>query len=157
MGMSRRGQQGVELMAIFATALVLFMIFYAIFAQQYGESVKRQAQNDGVRVADTLAQEISIAARAGDGYSRRVTYPDRLAGAMAYTLEINTVSGSVDLVETLGPNSTFTYSAAAATRNITGEPQYASPNGFYLEIARGAAYVENHNGTVVINQTKAVT
>jgi len=155
--MGTRGQQGVELMAIFAAALALFIIFYGIFAQQYGESVRMQAQSDGVRIADTLAQEISIAARAGDGYSRRVEYPQKLAGAITYSLELNNVSGSVDIVATLGPNNVFTYNALTATRNITGEPRYVSPHGYYLEIARGVAYIENHGGLIVVNQTRAVT
>lgn len=151
-----KAQQGVELMVIFATALMIFMLFYGIFAQQYGDTVKRQTQNEGIRVAGTLAEEISLAARAGDGYSRRVVFPNKLAGAMTYSMEINNVSGSVDLAATLGTNNVFNYTAPTATRDMVGESRYRSPNGFYIEIARGYAYVENHNGSVVFNQTRTM-
>jgi len=152
----RRAQQGIELMVVFATALAMFVIFYGIFAQQYSESVRKQAQSDGVSLADRLAQEISIAARAGDGYARRVYYPTKIPGAITYSLEINNRSGSVDLLMVLGGGAVFQYSAPALTRTISGETQYESANGYSLLIARGATYVENRGGVVVINQTRAV-
>jgi len=152
----RRAQQGIDLMVVFATALAMFVLFYAIFAQQYNESARRQAQADGVNLAERLAEEVSIAARAGDGYSRRVTYPTKMPGVVSYTLEANNRSGSVDIVMNMGAGSYFYHSATALTRNITGEPQYASANGYSLLIARGATFIENRGGVVVINQTKAV-
>ncbi len=152
----RRAQQSVELMVVFATALATFIIFYALFAQQYGEGARRQAETDGTTLTQQLAEEINIAARAGDGYSRKISYPARIPGAINYSLEINNRSGSVDLAMEMGSGSFFLYSAPTLTRNITGEPAYASAYGYSLIIARGAAYVENRGGMIIINQTKAV-
>ena len=151
---ARRGQQGIELLVIFATALAVFITFYGIFAQQYGESVKRQAQADGMSVADAIAEEISMAARAGDGYSRKITYPAKLAGAMTYSIELNNASGSVDIEATLGTNNVFEYAAPTATNEISSEPEHASAHGFNVVVAKGFAYVENRGGRVVFNQTR---
>ncbi len=153
---AQKGQQGIELLIIFASALALFIVFYAVFAQQYGESVRKQAESEGIRVADNIAAEISLAAQSGDGYSRKITYPSRLAGAINYSLELNNRSGSVDLEAAFGGDDFFQYSAMAVTRNITAESQFASPNGYYLDVPRGAAYIENHNGAIVVSQIKAV-
>jgi len=152
--MSLRGQQGIELLVIFATALALFVIFYAIFAQQYSESTNRLAEAEAVSLADRFAEEINIAARAGDGYERVVVYPRTIAGAKAYSLEVNNVSGSVDLTVVMGHDSMFYYSSPTLTRNITGERMYSSPNGFYIEVARGYAFIENRNGEIVITQLR---
>ena len=149
-----RGQQGVELLVIFATALAVFITFYGIFAQQYGESVKKQAEAESMAVADAIAEEMSIAARAGDGYSRRITYPTRISGAITYNIELNNVSGSVDISAALGTNNVFAYAAPVATNAISGEPEYASPNGFSVLVSKGFAYVENREGRVVFNQTR---
>lgn len=154
-GGTRLAQQGIDLMVVFATALAMFVLFYALFAQQYGESMRRQAESGGVNLAERLAGEINIAARAGDGYSRRVSYPTRIPGAISYSMEINNRSGSVDISMAMG-GYIFYHSAPALTRNITGEPQYESANGYSLLIARGATYIENRGGVIVINQTKAV-
>ena len=151
-----RAQQSVELMVVFATALATFIIFYALFAQQYGESARRQAETDGTTLTQQLAEEINIAARAGDGYSRKISYPSRIPGAISYNLTVNNRSGSVDLAMEMSPGSFYLYSAPTLTRNITGEPAYESTNGYSLLILRGAAYVENRGGIIVINQTKAV-
>lgn len=151
-----RAQQSVELMVVFATALATFIIFYALFAQQYGESARRQAEADGATLSQQLAEEINIAARAGDGYSRRISYPSRIPGAINYSIEVNNRSGSVDLAMEMAPGSIFIYSAPTITRNITGELAYASANGYSLLIIRGAAFIENRGGVIVINQTKAV-
>jgi len=149
-----RGQQGVELLVIFATALAIFIIFYALFAQQYSESAKKRAQVEAVNLADRFAEEINIAARAGDGYERRITYPRTIAGAEEYSLEINNASGSVDVAVVLGPGNIFYYSSPTLTRNITGESMYASPRGFYVEITRGYAFIENRNGEIVVRQLR---
>ena len=151
-----RGQQGVELLVIFSAALAVFVIFYAVFAQQYGDSVRRQAQADGISLADSIAWEINIAARAGDGYQRQVSYAGTIGGVSNYSLLVNSVSGSVDLTMNFAPGNSYQYTAPLLTRNVTGESQFALPNngGFTLQPERGYMFVENRMGQVFVSQLR---
>lgn len=155
----RKGQQSVELLLAFSAALAIFITFYALFAQQYGEGARREVQAEGVSIADGIASEIGEAARAGDGYSRRFTYPQDLFGVQNYSLIVNNVSGTVDLTIVFFANKEFNYSSPVITRAIQGEQRYATQNGFWMvdstkEIPRGYAYAENRNGTVFITQMR---
>ncbi|VVC72277.1 Uncharacterised protein [uncultured archaeon] len=150
-----RGQQAAELMLVFATAFAIFLVFYAVFAQQYADSMRSQAMNEGASVADMIAGEIDLAARAGDGYERRITYPTSIPGVLSYELIVNNRSGSVDISMTLGVGTQqYNYSSPTLTRNISGEQRYAVDDGFWLEIERGYAYLENDNGTISIVQMR---
>ena len=149
-----RGQQGVELLVIFSAALAVFVIFYAVFAQQYGESVRRQAQADGISLVDNIAWEINIAARAGDGYQRQVYYSGTIGGVSNYSLLVNNVSGSVDLVMNFAPGNSYQYTAPLLTRNVTGERQFAAAGGFALQPERGFMLVENRKGQVFVSQLR---
>jgi len=149
-----KGQQGVELLVIFSAALAMFVVFYAIFAQQYGESVRRQAQSDGVALADKIAWEINIATRAGDGYQRQVQYQGKIPGTVSYTLLINNASGSVDLSMNMGTGTPYQYTSPLLTRNITGETEFQAANGFTLQPERGYLFVENRRGGIIISQMR---
>ena len=159
---SAKGQEAAELMLVYATAFAIFLLFYAMFAQQYANAVRQQAFSDGISMADRIASELDIAARAGDGYQRRITYATSIPGAMNYTFKINNQSGSVDLEMDLGNDAIFSYSSPTLTRNITtGELRYDAGDGtgFWLvntaiESPRGSAYVENVNGTVTVTQMR---
>jgi len=149
-----RGQQGVELLVIFSAALAVFVIFYAVFAQQYGDSVRRQAQADGISLADSIAWEINIAARAGDGYQRQVSYAGTIGGVSNYSLLINNVSGSVDLTMNFAPGNSYQYTSPLLTRNVTGERQFSATGGFTLQPERGYMFVENREGQVFVSQLR---
>ena len=149
-----KGQHGIELLIIFSTALAVFIIFYALFAQQYSEGAQRQAKSDAISIADRIAGEINIAARAGNGYERKFEYPRKIPGATGYNISINNASGSVDVLMILGDGNVFEHTSPTLTRNITGEAIYATTSGYYLEMERGYAYVENRNGVIAITQMR---
>jgi len=153
---AQKGQQAVELLLAFSTALAIFITFYALFSQQYGESSNRHVQAQGIGVADHIAAEINEAARAGDGYVRRITYAQDLFGVENYSIVVNNVSGSVDVALVFFTNKEFDYSSPTITRAIQGEARYTDTprNGFYIEASRGYAYLENRNGTVFVTQMR---
>ena len=142
-------------MIIFATALAMFAIFYALFAEEYGESVRRQPRLAGVRLADSLAEELNIAARSGDGYSRRIEFQPRIPGATGYSLFVNNVSGSVDLEMNLSGGERFYYTSPLVTRDLVGDSRYAEAGGFRVDLDRPAV-VENRGGIVLLSHARAL-
>jgi hypothetical protein len=152
----RKAQQSVELMMAFSAALAVFIIFYAILAQTYADSIRKETLSEGISLADGIAAEIDVAARAGDGYNRKITYSTVVMGGQSYNLSVNNRSGSVefnmDLGESIAP---FYYSAPTLARSIVGESMFATVDGFAIEAERGYAYIENRNGTIHFVQMRA--
>ena len=76
----KRGQAGVEFMAIVAFLALLLTIIYIITNTQQSEAVSETSISSGWAVCQQIASEVSTAVSVGDGYERIFFLPQDVNG-----------------------------------------------------------------------------
>ena len=125
----KRGQSAIEFMVIFAAILLFFVSFFAIIQMNVEkknfEKEKILVQNIALDVQD----EINIAAKSSEGYSREFKIPENIFGK---NYEIN-LSGN------------FVY---VSLNNIGVSYKISKING---SVKKGSNLITKQNGTVYLN------
>jgi hypothetical protein len=108
----RKSQGSPEFNVVVSFVLLLFLIILLISFQKQDEMNDLQVFLDAKRVAQTLADNIDMISRNGDGYYRYFSLPEYLHGHLAY--EINTSDNFVWINYT-----DTTWATSIITSNVT--------------------------------------
>ena len=160
----KKAQAANELLIIFMFAFFIFTLFLGIFARQRSEEVLAAKVAVADQLGSQFAEEINLAARGGDGYSKKFTFPMELEGVTPYTIILNTLSNSIDINFSRG-DLNFSHSFpliinAANKSRVFPEVSVSLPGGrqygYILfssnsNIFRNYIYIQNVRGVVIIN------
>jgi hypothetical protein len=160
---SLKGQSANELLVIYMFVMLIFTIFIASLAQQRSVEMENSKVAQADSVGEQFANELSLAARSGNGYSKKIVYPILLGGLTPYTIILNNLSKSVDIKFSLGTVN-YSHSFPIITSNIVVEPRINAilPNGtaygYILQssdqsFSTGQIYAQNLNGRIVISMS----
>jgi hypothetical protein len=167
MSKGKKAQAANELLIIFMFAFFIFVTFLSMFARQKSEEVLEAKVAVADQIGSQFADEINLAARGGDGYSKKFSFPLRLEGVTPYTIILNKLSNSIDINFSRGTLN-FSHSfpliinAASKTRIFPYTPQLIVrlPDGREygyiifstdLTVSRGYIYIQNVRGVIIIN------
>ncbi len=127
----KRGQAGVEFMAIVAFLALLLTIIYIITNTQQSEAVSETSISSGWAVCQQIASEVSTAVSVGDGYERIFFLPQDVNGD-AYSVSIYASEQAVSVSW-----SSYSCRSPLITSQISGSTPCAGSNK-----------VTNHNGVI---------
>lgn len=159
--MNSKGQSANELLVIYMFIMLVFTVFVASFGQQRAIEVQNAKIAMADSVGEQMANEVNFAARAGNGYSRKVIYPVMLQGVTPYNMTLNNISKSIDVQFSLGTVN-YSHSFPIITSDVIVSPSIAailpngSPYGYVLQssnfsFSTGQLYIQNLNGVIVIS------
>jgi hypothetical protein len=159
-----KAQAANELLIIFMFAFFIFTIFISTFARQRSEEVLQAKIAVADQIGSQFAEEINLAARGGDGYSKKFSFPMELEGVTPYSIILNTLSNSIDINfsrGTLNFSHSFSLITRAANKTrvfpevkayLTGGGEY----GYILNLSRGYIYIQNVRGIIIINSISPI-
>jgi len=156
-----RGQSASELLVVFMFVMLVFTLFLATFVQQRSIEMQQAKVSLADSIGEQFAYEINLAARSGDGYSRKFTYPVKLEGVTPYNVTLNNLSKSIDIFFTLGTVN-YSHSFPLIHTNARVEPPViarlpnGTPYGYVLHssnltFSRGEMYIQNINNVIFIS------
>ncbi|MEM3555768.1 MAG: invasin domain 3-containing protein [Candidatus Micrarchaeia archaeon] len=156
-----KGQSASELLVVFMFVMLVFTLFLTTFVQQRSLEMQQAKVSLADSVGEQFAYEINLAARSGNGYSRKFTYPVKLEGVTPYNITLNNLSKSIDIFFTLGTIN-YSHSFPLIHTNVRVEPQIiarlpnGTPYGYVLHssnltFSRGEMYIQNVNNIIFIS------
>jgi hypothetical protein len=111
-----RGQSGVEFLVLAGFMAVVLFLFLLLMADARREAVIRSQQDELIALAGVVQQEIAIASRVYDGYSREFELPTSIGGE-PYAIELYDRS---ELVFSYAKEEYIVYLPVNITFNSTG-------------------------------------
>jgi hypothetical protein len=137
----------------------MFTLFVASFTQQRSMEMQEAKISLADSIGEQFANELNLAARAGNGYSRKIIYPVRLDGVTPYTIILNNISKSIDIQFSMGAIN-YSHSFPIVHSNVIVEPPIivklpnGSAYGYVLHssnftFSRGEMYIQNNNGWIL--------
>ncbi|MEM5836255.1 MAG: hypothetical protein QXR09_01390 [Candidatus Aenigmatarchaeota archaeon] len=125
----------VSLEFISLLSLLFIFLFLTIYhsSNLYIQTNRAKVLKEAQTISDQIASEINLALKAGSGYSRIFTIPQKISNAIDYNITVK------DYLVILSWNNGFVQSTIL-TRNISGE------------ILKGENLIRNLNGVVYVNQ-----
>lgn len=156
-----KGQSANELLVIFMFVMLVFTLFVATFTQQRSLEMQEAKVSLADSIGEQFAYEINLAARSGNGYSRKFTYPVKLDGVTPYNVTLNNLSKSIDIFFSLGTVN-YSHSFPLIHTKVRVEPPViavlpnGTPYGYVLHssnftFSRGEMYIQNINDVIFIS------
>lgn len=158
---SSKGQSANELLIIYMFVMLMFTVFVLGFSQQRSAEIQNAKVHLADSVGEMFASELNSAARAGNGYSRKIIYPVRLDGVTPYTVILNNISNTLDIQFTLGStNYSHSFPVISTRAVVNPELPVLLPNGTgygyllhsdNLTFSKGDMYIQNIDGAILIS------
>jgi uncharacterized protein (UPF0333 family) len=111
---SKRAQIAMEFMIIMGAVLFFVTVFFSVVQDNTANKMYQRENTIVKEIAITIQNEIDLATRSIDGYSRNFKIP-RKAGNLDY--EVNVTSGAI-YIKTLNGKHAMAFPVAVVTGNI---------------------------------------
>jgi len=156
-----KGQSANELLVIYMFVMLIFTILILSFTQQRSAEIQMSKIRLADSIGDRFAYELNLAARSGNGYSRKMNYPITLDGITPYSVILNNISRTIDINFTIGATN-YTHSFPVINTNVVVNPNIPAilPNGTSygyvlhsksFNFSRGDMYIQNIDGAILIS------
>ena len=97
MGKTKRGQVAVELFALIAALVLIFLVITVIERDRDTMIYTQRVQMDGKRVSELVSTEINTAVIVGNGYTHRFSIPEFLASTTPYSIHVDGMHQYVEI------------------------------------------------------------
>lgn len=129
--LSSKAQSSVELITIVGAVLFFFIVIIAALHQGLGNKNTEKRNFEFQEVATLVQNELNIAAKSSNGYSRTFTIPQKIEG-FDYSIQI--IESSIYI------NSTEAkFASAIPAQNVTGQ------------IQKGDNFIRKIDGVIYLN------
>ncbi len=146
-----KAQLSIDYVIVFSFVLIIFVLIFGLVATQRVQSSQQQDYAQLQVIAQSIAQDISIASTSGNGYAQNVSLPSG-TGLVGYNLSV-TSSGTVIVYNNATGKLSYAYAYAPVGRVISSQ-KYASPNAIHtynMPVASGLIYIQNSHGDICID------
>ena len=84
----RKAQTSIEMFAFFSMALLIFSIAYMFVFEKTQNAYDLKARTNALDMGNRVSSEINTALAEGDGYSKNISLPSEILGAL-YTVSVD--------------------------------------------------------------------
>ncbi len=149
---SKKSQIALEFMVIYSFVIVIFIIIFALIANQRAQTLAQQQASLMDLLAQTVAGYINQAVVAGNGYSASIPLAS-VIGVSPYNISISStgvVLASVSIGKEVVSGEAFSDTGSL----IVNGTQIASSNGiglYRIPAYKGTVYISNQKGIIYID------
>ena len=128
---NKKAQSAIEFIILIMFLLFFFILFFVSIQESMSDKVKEQKNLVVKEIASTVQDEINLASKASDGYSRKFKIPEKISNQDYYL----SITGEMVYLKTLDEKSAI----ALPVPEITGQ------------VIKGENTIRKENGVVYLN------
>ncbi|MGI0141340.1 MAG: LamG-like jellyroll fold domain-containing protein [Candidatus Micrarchaeales archaeon] len=149
--MKTKAQIAIEFLIVFSFVLIVFLVLFALIAQQRAVIQNTQTFSQLQLIAQNIALQINRAAQSGNGYTAQLPLLTSL-GVIPYNLSITT-TGAVIVTSTTDKQAirSTAYSNVQSVSSSSAFLASGSNTVYNLPIANGSISIQNSFGTICVD------